>query len=108
MTLLLIILWTKLIQESLVIVNVFAISIHSGTIVTTDIISHIQGPKLLFARFLLVVRACWFLCESLFVISLGVSRWMQRTVSNSPMFTGSNSVFSAMPGFELLDKVVIL
>lgn len=49
-----------------------------------------------------------FNLRSFFVISLGVSQWMQKTVSNSPMFIGSNSVFSAMPGYFLFNEVVIL
>lgn len=35
-----------------------------------------------------------FISESFFS---GVSQWMMRNVSNSPMSIGSNSVFSAMP-----------
>lgn len=52
--------------------------------------------------------AWWFLFESFFVLSLGVSQWTPKNVSNSLMFIGSNSVFSVMPGFPLCRIEVIL
>lgn len=52
--------------------------------------------------------AWWFLFESFFVLSLGVSQWMPKNVSSSLMFIGSNSVFSVMPGFPLCRIEVIL